>query len=113
MTTQIVKMNVNKVVAGNQIAAMLKEYAGSTSMAITIGISEDGDIEKWHNVHGFEGMAVELFNTENGFEGFDVDPADWDSEDEYAIARLFEDTWIQDAINNANREEDYIEIIWP
>ncbi len=109
----IIEMKMSKIEAGRQIAELIRSWDSESDMpAMTIGIDEGGTVMWWFNSHEMEDMAMELYDTNTDTVSPEKDPSDWDAEDIEAITKMWADTWLDDAIRDADNGEE-IEIVWP
>ncbi len=114
MTSEIIKMQMAKKQACDQIAELIRDYFTGDSMPVTIGIMDDGTIDSAHNVHGLDGMAVGIYDTEDGwtlgdFNGDCEDSNDWTQESLDAVAECFLGAWLDEALDG---RWDYVTVIW-
>jgi len=98
-----------------QVVEKLREFYSGQSMDMTIGLNHDGSVEYWYDVHGFEGMALEIVSTAKGDSIFaDDNPYDqafWDENFRFMI-RLFYENFIPLAVREARTQEDPTEFVF-
>ena len=107
-------MQMTKKEVCEEVVNLMREYFTGNSMPVSIGITDSGDIARWHNVHQntMSNMVCCIVDTEGGwsFGDFDGDiekDEDWDNNTDW-LQQIFFDSWLDNSIDNC----DDIEIEW-
>lgn len=115
----ILKTNLSKKEVALGVVNALRDFYQRNSMPILVGLDESGEVDYWHEVHGAEGMALQIaFTEDDGLWGSEdpQDPNFWDSNFDHMVDWFCNDLIDQalDTHNDQAREiyEEELEIIF-